>query len=114
METKIIEQPWHQGENQYFGPETRSLYFSGPINEKTTYALISQLLELNARGSQKPIKLYINTEGGSLTDAFAIYDTIRNMKCEVHTIVKGLCSSGGLIICLAGHKRYSTKNSLFF
>ena len=113
METKIIEAPWHLEEPQYFGPETRSLFLSGPINNNTTKNIISQLLELNAR-SNKPIKLYLNTSGGSLPDAFAIYDTIKAIESPVYTIVKGLCASGGLIILLAGSKRFSSKNSLFF
>jgi len=114
METiKTIEAPWHLEEPQYFGPETRSLFLSAPINSKTTKNIISQLLELNAR-SNKPIRLYLNTTGGSLPDAFAIYDTIKAIESPVHTIAKGLCASGGLIILLAGCKRFSSKNSLFF
>ena len=113
METKFIEAPWHKEDPQYFGPETRSLFFSEDITPKSSMHLISQLLELNARSSD-PIKLYINTNGGSLVDAFAIFDTIKALKAPVHTVVKGLCASGGLILLLAGAKRYATKNSLFF
>lgn len=112
-DTKTIESPWHSEEPQYFGPETRSLFLSGPIDNGTTRNVISQLLELNAR-SNRPIKLYLNTNGGSLPDAFAIYDTIKAIESPVHTIVKGLCASGGLIILLAGSKRFSSQNSLFF
>lgn len=113
METKFIEAPWHKEDPQYFGPETRSLFFSEDITPKTSMNLISQLLELNARSSD-PIKLYINTNGGSLVDAFAIFDTIKAIRSPVYTIVKGLCASGGLILLLAGSKRYATENSLFF
>lgn len=110
---KTIEAPWHNEEPQYFGPETRSLFLSGPINSDSTKGIISQLLELNAR-SEDIIKLYLNTSGGNLTDAFAIYDTIKAIKAPVHTIVKGMCASGGLIVLLAGSKRFASKNSLFF
>lgn len=110
---KTIEAPWHPEEPQYFGPETRSLFLSGPINANTTKNIISQLLELNAR-SQDTIRLYLNTSGGNLTDAFAIYDTIKAIRAPVHTIVKGMCASGGLIVLLAGCKKFASKNSLFF
>lgn len=111
---KIIEAPWTPGDFFYFGSETRSLYFSGPINHKSTGCLISQLLEMNAREPDTPIRLYLNTEGGSLTDSLAVYDVIKTIKCPVYTIAQGLCASGGLIIYLAGEKRYCNENSLFF
>lgn len=97
----------------YFGPSTRSIYFSGPIDYDNTASTIDKLLELDSISSNT-ITLYINTEGGSLTDSLAIYDTINTLSSPVTTIVNGLCASGGIILCLAGQNRYCTENSLFF
>ena len=97
----------------YFGPRTRSIYFSGPIDYDTTSNVIDQLLELSM-SSEDPIKLYINTEGGSLTDALAIYDVIKTIPSQVDTVVQGLCASGGILLFLAGTNWYCSENSLFF
>lgn len=100
-------------QSAYFGPRTRSIYFSGPIDYDTTLNVIDQLLCLSTT-SKEPIKLYINTEGGSLTDALAIYDVISTVSCPVDTVVQGLCASGGILLFLAGRNRYCSQNSLFF
>src|SRR6056300_585389 len=97
----------------YFGPSTRSIYFSGPIDYDNTASAIDQLLHLDSVSSDT-ITLYINTEGGSLTDSLAIYDTIKTLSSPVTTIVTGLCASGGIILFLAGENRICTENSLFF
>lgn len=97
----------------YFGPATRSIYFSGPIDYDNTASVIEQLLELDSISSDT-ITLYINTEGGSLTDSLAIYDTIKTLSSPVTTVVKGLCASGGIILLLAGENRHCTENSLLF
>ena len=104
---------WMQGETKYFGPSKRSLSFYSDVNRESTLSLTSQLLELDSM-SNEPIRLYINTEGGSLTDGFAIYDAIKNIDSPVVGIVSGLCASAGLIILAACDYRMSTANSIFF
>ena len=104
---------WHPVEVKHFGPKKRSLSFYSEVNRESSLALISQLLELDSESSE-PIRLYINTEGGSLTDGFAIYDTIKNITAPVVGIVSGLCASAGLIILSACDYRMTTPNSIFF
>jgi len=57
--------------------------------------------------------LYINSPGGSVTAAFAVYDTMQFIKPEVRTICTGLAASAASLLLLAGHKgkRLALKHS---
>lgn len=55
---------------------------------------------------RKPIKLFINSFGGSCYDGLALIDIIKQSKTPVHTISVGSSMSMGFWIYLAGHKRY--------
>ncbi len=76
----------------------------------TEFQLIFHTLELE----DKPIMIYINSIGGSLYASMGIYNLIRNSKCEIHTVVTSLASSGATFILLAGDKRFAYRNSMFF
>ena len=60
---------------------------------------------------RKPIKLFINSFGGSCYDGLALVDVIKQSKTPVHTISIGSSMSMGLWIYLAGHKRYIGENA---
>ena len=57
--------------------------------------------------NRKPIKIYIDSNGGSLTDAFTAINAINMSKTPVYTIVTGTAYSAGFFISIAGHKRYA-------
>ena len=52
------------------------IVFVPEVNSATANAVIAQLLYLESMDNSKPVKMYINSPGGSLYDAFAIYDTM--------------------------------------
>lgn len=54
-----------------------------------------------------PIKMYIDSNGGSLTDAFTIINAMQLSKTPIYTIVIGAAYSAGFFIAIAGHKRYA-------
>jgi ATP-dependent Clp protease protease subunit len=62
------------------------------------------MLYLDSDDSSKPIYLYINSPGGSVTAGLAIYDTIQYVKSEVVTICVGLAASMGAFLLAAGTK----------
>lgn len=62
---------------------------------------------------RQPIKIYIDTPGGSITATFSIVDIIKMSKTPVYTIVTGTAYSGGFFIALSGHKRFCFENSSF-
>lgn len=61
----------------------------------------------------KTLTLYINSTGGSLTDAFALIDVMRNSPFVVRTIGIGNIMSSAFLIFAAGDKgeRYISKNT---
>ncbi len=56
------------------------------------------------------IKLYINSNGGSLLDCFAAVDTIRNSKAPVHSIIEGSAASAATIMSVVANKRSIAKH----
>ena len=58
---------------------------------------------------RKPINIYIMSFGGELYPAYALISTILASKTPVNTINMGVAMSAGLLILLAGHKRYAMK-----
>jgi ATP-dependent Clp protease protease subunit len=62
---------------------------------------------------RKPIRLYINTPGGSVYDGFGLIGIIEQSKTPIHTICTGKGMSMGLWLTLSGHKRFATKYATF-
>lgn len=83
------------------------IIFVPEINQQTANALIGQLLFLLADNSKEPIKMYINSPGGSILDGDGVLDTMDMVKSkgvEIHTIVVGKAASFGALILLNGTK----------
>ena len=62
---------------------------------------------------KEPIKIYIDSYGGSIIDAFEVIDAIKASKIPVYTIVTGAAYSSGLFIALAGDKRMAYEHTSF-
>lgn len=74
------------------------------VNSANASVIVAQFLYLEGQDSSKEINFYINSPGGSVTDGFAIYDTMRYIKCDVRTISMGLSASMGAFLLAAGTK----------
>ncbi len=84
--------------------KSRSIFLFESIKPKVTRRLITQLLFLNQRSAEEPIKLFINSPGGVADDGLAIYDTIKFIDAPVKTIVCGLAASAAAIILVGAKK----------
>lgn len=62
---------------------------------------------------RKPIKIYIDSFGGVLQDSLTVVDTIKMSKTPVWTINIGCAYSGGFIIFLSGHKKFTYPEATF-
>ena len=82
----------------------RILFLGSEVNDAVANALVAQMLYLDSEDSSKPIYLYINSPGGSVTAGLAIYDTMQNVKSDVVTICVGLAASMGAFLLAAGTK----------
>lgn len=73
---------------------------NGAVDETVSASVVAQLLFLEADNPEKPISLYINSPGGSVTAGLAIYDTMTYIRSPVTTICVGQAASmGSLLLC---------------
>ncbi len=82
----------------------RIIFLSEEVDDGIANAIVAYLLYLDSEDQTKPIYLYINSPGGSVTAGMAIYDTMQHIKSEVVTICVGLAASMGSFLLAAGTK----------
>ncbi len=103
----VVEQT-NRGERSYdiFSRllEDRIIFLGEEVNATTASLVVAQMLFLEAKDPDKDIQFYINSPGGSVTDGFAIYDTMQYIKCDVSTICVGMAASMGAFLLSAGTK----------
>ena len=104
-------------------PESRyrKILLSEDITSSSVRDVIKEIMEINEDDSRKevdykdwerkPIKLFINSFGGSVYDGLALVDVIKQSQTPVHTISIGSSMSMGFWIYLAGHKRFVGENA---
>jgi ATP-dependent Clp protease protease subunit len=112
----VVEQT-NRGERSYdiFSRllKERIVFAVGPIDDTMSTLVVAQLLFLEAENPDKDISLYINSPGGSVTSALAMYDTMQYIKPKVSTLCIGMAASGGSLLLAGGAAgmRYSLPNS---
>jgi ATP-dependent Clp protease protease subunit len=79
----------------------RRVMLTGPIDGKLAEQVCAQLLVLEADGDD-PITLYLHSPGGEVDAGFAIYDTMRSLRCEVATVCLGFAASMGQFLLVGG------------
>ncbi|MFA5130835.1 MAG: ATP-dependent Clp endopeptidase proteolytic subunit ClpP [Patescibacteria group bacterium] len=91
----------------------RIIFLGEEIDDHTANIVIAQFLFLDAEESDKDIKFYINSPGGSVTAGLAIYDTMQYIKSPVSTICIGMAASMASVLLAAGApgKRFALPNS---
>lgn len=91
----------------------RIIFLGTEVNQTTANLIVAQLLFLNAEDSKKDIKLYINSPGGSVYDALAIYDTMKYLSNDVMTVGIGVQASAAALLLSSGtpQKRFLLPNS---
>ncbi len=86
--------------------KARTILISDPVDHKLTTRVIAQLLLMDSEDAEKPIKVFINSPGGSADDGFAIYDMIRFVRPAVKVVSVGLSASAATVIMLAAEKKH--------
>jgi len=91
----------------------RIIFLSGPIDDSTANVVIAQMLFLQFEDPKKEITLFINSPGGSVNAALAIYDTMQYVKPDIKTVCVGIAASAAAVILCAGTKgkRFVLPNS---
>ena len=80
----------------------RIIFVNGPIEDGMAALVCAQLLSLESDNPNKEVALYINSPGGMVTSGFAIYDTMRYIRCPVSTVCIGTARSMASFLLMAG------------
>jgi len=93
--------------------EDRIVFLGGPIDGNQANSVIAQMLYLASKDPEKDIKLYINSPGGIVTSALAIYDTMQYIEVPISTVCVGMAFSGAAVLLAAGTKgkRFALPNA---
>lgn len=91
----------------------RIIFLGSDVNETTANLVVAQLLFLQAEDAKKDIYFYINSPGGSVYDALAIYDTMQYIANDVQTVGIGVQASAAAFLLSSGTKgkRFLLPNS---
>ena len=82
----------------------RIIFLGEDVNDVSASLVVAQLLFLESEDPSTDINLYINSPGGSVSAGFAIYDTMKYIKCDVSTICIGMAASMGAFLLAGGTK----------
>jgi ATP-dependent Clp protease, protease subunit len=91
----------------------RIIFLGSPIDDQVANLVVAQLLHLEAEDPEKDVSIYINSPGGSIYAGLAIFDTMRFIKPDIHTMCVGIAMSMGSLLLAGGTKgkRASLPNS---
>jgi ATP-dependent Clp protease protease subunit len=82
----------------------RIIFLGQDVNEHTANLVVAQMLFLENQDPNKDIIFYINSPGGSVYDAFAVYDTMQFVKCDIQTVGIGVQASAAAFLLSSGTK----------
>lgn len=91
----------------------RIIWLGTEVNDEIANELCAKMLVLAAQDPEADIYLYINSPGGSITAAFAIYDAMQFIPNDVVTVGIGMAASAAQFLLSSGTKgkRYATPNT---
>ena len=84
--------------------DDRTVYLVGDVDESLIKDVIERIVTLSEKGPMKPIYLIINTFGGEVDDAFALFDVMKFVAAPIRTVALGKVMSAGCLILAAGEK----------
>jgi ATP-dependent Clp protease protease subunit len=86
----------------------RIVYVGTEVDDGVANVVIAQLLHLASESAESPISLYLNSPGGSVTAALAIYDTMQFVAAPVHTTCVGQAASTAAVLLAGGDAGHRT------
>ena len=117
--TKKVDAQKPDGDKHISVHENKIYFYSG-VNRDSVVELNKKIGEIESRSltlassldiDPPPIKIYINSGGGSITAGISSMDTILRGKVPIHTYVDGFCASAATFLSVVGVKRYMSRNS---
>ncbi len=94
--------------------KARTVLISGEINQITAERAVTQLLAM-AADSDKPITVFINSQGGHVEAGDTIHDIVRFIKPDVRMVGTGWVASAGALIFVSvpRQQRFCLPNTRF-
>ena len=105
---------------KHIAVQDSKIYYYAGVNRESAAELNKKLGEIESKSlnlsntldiQAPPIKLLINSGGGSITAGISCMDTILRSKVPVHTYVDGFAASAATFITVVGNKRFMSRNS---
>ena len=94
-------------------PWGRRLFLQGEITDDSIALLIRGMYLIADLDQDRPIELYVCSEGGDIDAAMALHDVTRTIRAPVHTIALGYCMSAAPLLVACGDARYASPNCSF-
>ncbi|HEX5447954.1 MAG TPA: ATP-dependent Clp protease proteolytic subunit, partial [Candidatus Saccharimonadales bacterium] len=82
----------------------RIIFLGDEINQHTANLVVAQILFLENEDPKKDIILYLNSPGGSVYDAMAIFDTMQFVRPDIQTVGIGVQASAAAFLLSSGTK----------
>ena len=117
--TKKVGAQKPDGEKHISVHENKIYFYSG-VNRNSVVELNKKIGEIESKSltiasslevDPPPIKIYINSGGGSITSGIASMDTILRSKVPIYTYIDGFCASAATFLSSVGIKRHISRNS---
>ena len=105
---------------KHISVQDNKIYYYSGVNRNSCVELNKKIGELETKALTlsnslgilpPPIKVFINSGGGSITSGISSMDTILRTKVPIYTYVDGFCASAATFISVVGEKRYMSRNS---
>ena len=100
----------------YKDVENRSIWIEGEIDE-SLFEASKLIMNWNREDkgtppeNRKPIKIFINSPGGTLEDTLSFVGLVETSKTPIITVNMGWAYSAACLIALSGHKRFAMPNT---
>ena len=117
---KKSAQPDGSKPEKYISVHENKIYYYAGVNRESAVELNKKVGELESKSltmsntldiETPPIKVLINSGGGSITAGISSMDTILRCKVPVETYVDGFCASAGTFLSVVGDTRFMSRNS---
>ena len=104
-------------------PKERTLFFAKQVDQASIETLTKNILEINENDellkklysvyeleySPKPIKIMIDSFGGSVYAILGLLAIMDKSETPIHTYVTGAAMSCGFLLLIHGHRRFAYK-----
>jgi ATP-dependent Clp protease protease subunit len=97
----------------YKNLQERTLIINDEINIDIIESAVLPLLEWDNDGSNKPIKIYFNSNGGDVYYGMTLCNVIERLRCSTEIIVLSLAASMGALIAMASHNNNNVKTKCY-